>query len=188
MKEEMTPMKKGILAILILLASAGMLSGCMGYAPPAPTPTPLPSGVTASPQPTPNPTQQPERLVTKAEAEVLVGNSLEEGKIEQTPADGMTLVFYPSKQGRFLQVTVHQRNDETAPFPGEKFEMLKLGAQDPAAVEGVGDEAFIAPPGLHMMANGYYVAIACGNPSDTKNVEILKKAGQLVAEKLAEVK
>jgi len=52
-------------------------------------------------------------------------------------------------------------------------------------VEGVGDDAFIAAPGLHMMANGYYVMIALGDPADAKNVELLKKAGALAAEELA---
>jgi hypothetical protein len=51
-------------------------------------------------------------------------------------------------------------------------------------VEGIGDEAYLATPGLHILSDGYYISIALGNPSDKKNQEMLKEAGLLAVDNL----
>lgn len=183
-------MKKGILFALIVVIAAALLSGCVGAPAPTPDGTPLPSGVTASPTPVPtpiptvSPTKQPELLLTKSEAEMLVGSNLNDGKVDTTKADGMTLVFYgsPVEKGRFLQVMIYQRNEEAVAIPQLRYNALKKDMKN--VFNDIGDEAFITAPGLHMMVNGYYVVVACGDPAKPENVEILKKAGKALAEKL----
>ncbi len=188
-------MKKGLIAALLLVMIAGLMAGCMGGGIVAEvTASPLPSGVKPSPTPTMNPKVQPEQLISAQEAAQLLGVEKipEQSAGATTPPnsiakEGMFLAFYNAGDGRFLQITVHQRAEElsTISVPKDLFDRLQRNVKDLVAVEGVGDSAFIAAPGLHMMANGYYVVIAVGDPTAAKNVEILKNAGKLVAEKLA---
>lgn len=187
-------MKKGLIAALLLVVFAGLMTGCMGGGIAAEvTASPLHSGVTASPLPSLNPQVQPEQLISAQEAAQLLGVEKipEQSAGATTPPnsiakEGMFFAFYDAGDGRFLQLTVHQRIEEkTSGVPKDLFDRLQRNAKDLVAVEGVGDSAFIAAPGLHMMANGYYVVIAVGDPTAAKNVEILKNAGKLVADKLA---
>ncbi|NLO28520.1 MAG: hypothetical protein GX113_10165 [Actinobacteria bacterium] len=51
-------------------------------------------------------------------------------------------------------------------------------------MEGIGDEAYLATPGLHILSDGYYISIALGNLSDKENQEMLKEAGLLAVDNL----
>ena len=187
-------MKKGLIAALLLVMIGGLMAGCTGGYVAEITASPLPSGVTPSPTPTMNPEIKPGQLISAQEAAQLLGVEKipEQTAGAATPpngiaAEGMSFAFYDAGDGRFLQVTVHQRAEDlkTIGVPKDLYDRLKRNAKDPVALEGVGDDAFITAPGLHMMANGYYVVIAVGDPTVAKNVEILKNAGKLVADKLA---
>ena len=68
--------------------------------------------------------------------------------------------------------------------PKSIYSSIKNNFPNAVKVDGVGDEAFIAPPGLHILSGTYYVTIAVGNSNDTKNREILKNAGQKAVDKL----
>ena len=188
-------MRKGILIAILVLLPAALLAGCYGGGMAAEvTESPLPSGVTASPKPTLNPELAPEQLITAQEAAALLGvERIPDRPAGATmppnsiPTEGMTLAFYDGGNGKFLQITLHQRavESDAIKVPKDAYDRLKRNAKDPVVVEDIGDDAFIAPPGLHMMANGYYVMIAAGDPANAATVEILKNAGKLVAEKLS---
>lgn len=187
-------MKKGFFAALLLLLSVVLLAGCVGTGWVERTASPLPSGATPDPTATVNPAKTPEQLISAEEAAQLLGvGSIAAQSPDATPLpnsipmDGMTFAFYNAGDGMFLQVALYQRieDNKNIKFPKDVYERLKRNTVSPVAVEGIGDDAFIAPPGLHMLVDGYYVMIAVGDPADTKNVEILKKAGELVAGKLA---
>lgn len=51
-------------------------------------------------------------------------------------------------------------------------------------MEGIGDEAYLATPGVHILSDGYYISIALGNLSDKRNQEMLKEAGLLAVDNL----
>lgn len=187
-------MKKGIITVCLAVSVALLLGGCFGYVPSAQG-TPLPSGATPAPTPTVGPQVDPQKLISRAEAEQLVGNALKDpdkDKINGIPSEGMTFCLYDTEatNGRFLQVSVFQRTETYNGDPRAVFDALKTPAANStaqpaiAAVSGVGDEAFIADPGLHMMYKGYYILIAVGDPRDPANQEILKAAGKKAAENL----
>ena len=56
--------------------------------------------------------------------------------------------------------------------------------EDRIFVEGIGDEAYIATPGIHILKDGYYITIGVGNLSLPENHERLKEAGKLAMENL----
>lgn len=62
----------------------------------------------------------------------------------------------------------------------------------PDAVTGVGDEAYFAPPGLHIMSQGFYIIVSVGSIDITTaegqaNREVLKTLGAKVVENLKKI-
>ncbi|PIE54233.1 MAG: hypothetical protein CSA35_06720 [Dethiosulfovibrio peptidovorans] len=51
----------------------------------------------------------------------------------------------------------------------ECFSAIKEGFPDHEVVKGIGDYAFFAPPGLHVLAENYYITIAAGNLNKNKD-------------------
>jgi hypothetical protein len=101
--------------------------------------------------------------------------------------------FYETavKGGRFLQITLMQTTQELAnsgvsakAYFDSLITLDSLGDPKLMMVQGVGDEAFILPPGIHIMSRGYYIVIGVGNPDDAANREILMNAGKLAVKNL----
>lgn len=184
-------MKKGFTLILLLMIIAAMLSGCMGsggyiYE------TPLPSG---APAPTPSQEIQPQQLIDRKTAETLVGNKLkdmDEGKPNQDQVNGMSFCLYnaDATNGKFLQVAIYRRTELYNHDPEWKFQAFQSNDPKKTAliaitpVEGVGEKAFIADPGIHIMSNGYYIIVSVGDPDLPENQQILKAAGAKAVENL----
>lgn len=68
--------------------------------------------------------------------------------------------------------------------PEEIYRMTVENFEDRIFVEGIGDEAYIATPGIHILKDGYYITIGVGNLSLPENHERLKEAGKLAKENL----
>lgn len=192
-------MKKRFTLILPLIIVAAMLSGCMGssygyYE------TPMPSG---APAPTPSQEIQPQQLIDRKTAETLVGNKLKDvdaTKPNEDKVNGMIFCQYnaDTKQGKFLQVAVYRRTELYNHDPEWKYQAFQPTTPTTTAsnnpkptalititpVEGVGDKAFIADPGIHIMSNGYYIIISVGDPELPENQQILKAAGSKAVENL----
>jgi hypothetical protein len=207
-------MKKVFLFVVLMMLCAALLGGC--YFDPAAyaTPTPGGTGPSASVGPTPTASAmiEPDKLISKAEAETLVGNGLGDGEIDLNTAAGMKQCFYngdSKKKEHFLQISVTQQALMPSPTmkPQTAFDALKgispqssspksSSSQTPtptpqsspsaviAQVTGIGDDAYIANPGIHIMYKGYYISIAVGDPSIPANQDILKAAGKLAVENL----
>lgn len=190
-------MKKGITLVLSLAVIAALLGGCFdmsgyNYA------TPLPSGVTAAPTPTISPEIQPQQLIDRATAETLVGNKLKDmdevtkDKPNSNPSVGMSFCLYnPVKTGdRHMQINLYRRTETFNQDPAQIYQALKSSmpkATAPviiATVTGVGDEAYIADPGIHIISQGYYIVISIGDPNIPENQEKLKLAGSMAVENL----
>lgn len=117
----------------------------------------------------------------------------------------LMICFYETAEpgGHFLQVGLLQTNDDMAAqrvSARYQYDALKGAGPSKAAdpkmfvVEGVGDEAFIAAPGLHIMFSGYYILVSLGDPYDPKvhpngktNEQMLVEAGKLAVRNLAAV-
>jgi hypothetical protein len=67
--------------------------------------------------------------------------------------------------------------------PQKLYDALK-GNYTNALVDGIGNDAFIAPPGLHVLVGNYYLTVAVGNSNDPKNQELLKTIGKKIVSKL----
>lgn len=69
--------------------------------------------------------------------------------------------------------------------PDSTYELI-VGAFDGDEVDGIGNKAVFATPGLHIMADGYYISIAGGNSDDDAVRAVLKEAGTLAVQHLKE--
>ena len=133
---------------------------------------------------------EPEQLVSKDEAEKLAGNKLKDGIKDDQAAVGLKQTFYESAEegGRFLQISITQKVFmKTANEPNSIYKAIKDNFPDHVAVTGIGDDAFIATPGLHILSGEYYLLVAVGNTKDAKAIEILKTAGKLAVENLKKI-
>ena len=72
----------------------------------------------------------------------------------------------------------------TGQTPQSIFEAIKYNFEEELSVENIGDDAFIAAPGIHIVKSSYYIQISVGNISDENNREILRKAGILAVNNL----
>jgi len=130
---------------------------------------------------------EPDELISKSEAQQLIGETVKDAEKKETKQVGMKLCVYNSISGsKFLQVSVTQAAfmPQNGQSPKSIYATLKNNLKDATKVDGVGDEAFIAPPGLHLLKNNYYITIAVGNSGNAKNREILKLAGLKAVENL----
>ena len=66
--------------------------------------------------------------------------------------------------------------------PDRHAKNLIIEFKDAEKIEGVGDDNFLAPPGLHILKDGYYITISLG--SMTRDREKLKAAGMKAVENL----
>jgi hypothetical protein len=137
---------------------------------------------------------EPDQIVTLGEAMEIMGVDLAEGDKTDNEIVGQKLCTYESPDPdsfSFFEVTVTQ----TAFLPQEQIDngispegiymMTKDNFVDTLEpVTGIGDDAFIDTPGLHLWYRGYYVVIGLGNSDDPANIERLKQAGQIAVNNL----
>lgn len=168
---------------------AGILTGCGGTsAPAAQTPAKTSSKTPAAPL-SPTKVIEPCALVSKTEAEQYIGQPLKEAEKKETPAVGLKLCVYSTVaegSGKLLQIGLTQQSFMTGSnqTPKMLYESIKNNFPKALQVSGIGDDAFISPPGLHVLKGGYYLTVAVGNSNDPKNQELLKTIGKKVVDKL----
>lgn len=130
---------------------------------------------------------EPEALISQEEAAAILGQPVHNGEKKETKAVGLKLCIYTGKKdAKFLQIGLTQQAFMPAngQSPQAIYTSLKNNLPTPISVEGIGDEAFIAPPGLHILKNGYYITLAVGNSADAKNQALLKSTGNTAVENL----
>ena len=119
-------------------------------------------------------TIEPAMLITREDAKALTGVSFDECVVREQPAVGLKLCVY-EKESAFLQLGLTQPRKGERNTPESIYNSIKGAFNDAAKVEGVGDDNFIAPPGLHILKDGYYITISLGLM--TKDREKLRAAG-----------
>lgn len=134
----------------------------------------------------------PLNLISREEAEKLLGIALKDAKLTDNNAVGQKLCFYESKEdgAGFLQVSIVQKSLmpeallKAGQDPVTIYETTKEAFKDAPLADGIGEDAFFAPPGLHILTDGYYIVIAVGNSDSEENRKILKEAGELALQNL----
>lgn len=125
---------------------------------------------------------EPAMIISKDDAKVLTGVDFGECKVMEQPAVGLKLCVY-EKGDAFLQLGLTQpAGINGGNTPESLYSSIKGGFKDAEKIEGVGDDNFMAPPGLHIMKNGYYMTVSFGFM--TKDREKLKAAGMKAVENL----
>jgi hypothetical protein len=167
--------KTVLVSLILTLLFTLLLPGC--------------GGGSVSKMPAPAKLIEPCDLVSKSEAEQFIGKPVKNPEKKETAAVGLKLCIYDSVaegSGQLLQIGLTQQafmpgNGQT---PKKIYDALKSNFSNAAKIDGIGNEAFIAPPGLHILAGNYYLTVAVGNSNDPKNQELLKTIGKKIVGKL----
>ena len=133
------------------------------------------------------PLVEPCDLISKVEAEEVVGAALKEGQYSENKVVGQKICLYEAADSdsfAFLQLSLTQ-DAFIAPkvlASGQDakaiFTSIKNAFPDREDISGIGDEAFIATPGIHILKGDYYLTVGMGNIKRNK-------AGLIEAGKMA---
>ena len=131
-------------------------------------------------------------LIDKAQAMQLMGEPLADAEKKENKVVGQQICLYNSANQdsfRLFQISLTQQAFMPAngQSPQSIYEATRANFPDGIKVDGVGDDAFIAPPGLHILKDNYYITIAVGNSDDPENQKILKAAGKIAVENLVKL-
>jgi hypothetical protein len=123
------------------------------------------------------PLLEPCELLSKAEAEEIMGISLKEGQQSENKVVGQKICLYEAADSNsfaFLQISLTQ-DAFIAPkvlASGQSaktiFSSIKDAFPDRESVGGIGDDAFLATPGLHVLKGEFYLSIGAGNLKSNK--------------------
>ncbi|RQW86782.1 MAG: hypothetical protein EHM79_09110 [Geobacter sp.] len=122
---------------------------------------------------------EPAMLLSKEEAKALTGVDFGECEVKEQPVVGQKLCVY-DKGDSMVQVGLSQvafmakKTLDSGTTPESIFKTTKEAFSGAESLAGVGDDNFMAPPGLHILKNGYYLTISLGMANDK---EKLKAAG-----------
>ncbi len=133
----------------------------------------------------------PQELISKAEAESILGESVLDCTPSENTAVGQSLCFYDSQDEtsfRFLQIAITQQAAipaENGATPQSIYDMTKeTFGPDALPIDGVGDEAMLVSGGYYVMSNGYLLQISAGNTDDETVLSILDQASRLAVANL----
>lgn len=138
----------------------------------------------------------PCELISRGEAQDLLGTPLQEGETTEEERAGLKgCIYQPAGDplGPAFQITITQQAFMAAETlasgttPESIFRSIRQNFEDELLPQEIGDDAFIAPPGLHLLIRGYYITIAVGNTSSQKNREILQLAGTMAVDKVEKI-
>ncbi len=129
-------------------------------------------------------------LISKGDAESILGEPVKAAEVSENAAVGSQLCMYSAADEastRFLQIALTQ--DSAMPANGVSaasiFQSLKTNFEGTRTdIEDIGDDAFIATGGLHLLRNGHYLNIGAGNPNADEVRKVLLSAGKTAADKL----
>jgi len=127
---------------------------------------------------------EPCALITQAQAEEILGMALKAGQYRENQVVGQKMCLYEAADENafaFLNISLTQ-NAFMPPkifAAGQNaksiFSTIKEAFPDREAVNEMGDDAFIATPGIHILKGDYYVTVGAGNIN--QNRDKLKIAG-----------
>jgi len=132
---------------------------------------------------------EPEQLISNDEAAQLLGEAAKVGDKTEQAVVGLKAVMYEAADKNsfeFLQISLTQQAfmPENGQTPQTIYDEIIAAFDGGEKVDGIGNTAVFATPGLHIMASGYYISIGAGNLNDEAVRETLKQAGALAVKNL----
>ncbi len=169
-----------VFAIVLSLCACGAQSpSSSAPQPPAETGQSAPSSAAQSPAAPQGKLIEPAQLVSKSDAEKLTGAPFDDVTTKENAVVGQKLLQYTTKDaGNYMQVGLTQQAFiKTKGVTVQSiYDGIKEAFPDAKKAAGVGDDAFFAPPGLHIMYHGYYINIALTKAVQDKLVTVGKFA------------
>lgn len=148
-----------------------------------------PSGV-ISETGTIEPTPTPEPVINITASEAFTLENAQAIVNYQAVADQVTdnSVLYRSEpvgQGDTVTVKIEQYSDIT-PKERVRSNYDKVKSMRPSAetISGIGEDAYIAFPTVHVYMNGYHVSVSAGSGADEAQRELLINVGNTVADNI----
>lgn len=129
---------------------------------------------------------EPAMIISREDAKALTGVNFGECTVKEEPRVGLKMCVY-DKDGALLQLGLiqvafmDQKTRAGGNTPESIYTTTKSAFKDAGKIEGVGDDNFLAPPGLHILKGGYYLTVSMGM---SKDKEKLKAAGLKAVENL----
>jgi hypothetical protein len=119
-------------------------------------------------------------VITQVDAEKIMGEKLKRGQLREQKAIGQKICLYEAvDDNSFTMLQVSLLQGQRAK---EIFVEIKKNFPDHESVRGIGDDAFIATPGIHILKNDYYLTIAAGNLN--RNRDKVQVAGRKAVARL----
>lgn len=127
---------------------------------------------------------EPSQLISQDEAESIIGHTLDVVEDTQEERVGLKQRLYTATDdmNALLQIGITQQAampPEQTQTPEDLYRAITENFDDAVKVEGIGEEACFATPGLHILEKGYYILVAVGNLSVEANREKLKEGGRV---------
>lgn len=119
---------------------------------------------------------EPAMLLSKEEAKALTGVDFAECEVKEQPVVGQKLCVY-DKGDSMVQVGLSQvafmdkKTLDSGTTPESIYKTTKDAFSGAESIAGVGDDNFMAPPGLHILKNGYYLTISLGMANDKEKLQ-----------------
>lgn len=177
-----------ILPIILLL----VLSSCVSEKNTQQAKTNEPAKITPKAETLKGKLIEPGMLISMEEAEKFTGSLMKDAEKTENKVVGQKICFYNPKNedSRFLQISIQQKAFmsksllDAGETPKTIYETTKKNFEKAVQVDGIGDDAFIAPPGIHILKGEYYITVGVGNSDDETNRGILKEVGKKAVENL----
>lgn len=100
-------------------------------------------------------------VISKVEAEAIMGEKMKAGRVREQKAVGMNLCLYEAdSDGSFSMLQVSIIRGEKA---RQMYSAIKANFPGNEPIAGIGDDAFLATPGLHAIRGDSYLSVAAGN-------------------------
>ena len=128
---------------------------------------------------------EPCDLITQAQAGEIMGTEMKAGQYSENKVVGQKLCLYEAADKNsfvFFQISLTQNGfippDIFVSGQNAKsiFSRIKESLPDREMINRTGDDAFIAPPGIHILVGNYYMTIGAGNINQVGGK--LKMAGE----------
>lgn len=165
-------MKKiiAIVSTLLIMLSLSSCGGGGGLQPVVPTATPIPEAV-------------PTEILKLSDVQTAAGTELtyvQEGGIVKE--ENVSTAIYrtePLGKGDLVQIRIRQLTSQvTREQVRTEYDEMKAKRPEAQTVEGLGDDAYIAYPSIHVYKDGYHLEITAGSGSDEAQATLLKNLAQ----------
>lgn len=171
-------MKKFILMLSTALLSV-ILCSCSG------------GGLFADPTPAPIPQVDPTQVISLQDAMDAIGNAytlVQDSETADREGNKATIAYRadPTGAGDPVIVTVKQMTDTvSADVVWNEYDLERIKRSSAEILEGIGDDAYIAFPTIHVYSKGCEIAITAGSGSDDGQKDLLERLARKAVENLS---